>query len=138
MPPFTTGMSATVVIGQTEYFFQGIGTDQSSLYGPEGVAAAAGRNIWVSDTENYRALLFIDPASAAASTSSSTSFTFTLTTPSASSNAPSTTSTQEQTSGTASTASQAIPVFLYQLAAAGAFLLVLAGAYLFMRRRTAP
>jgi len=135
VPPFATGMNMTVVMGQTSYFFSGLGTDKSSLYGPEGVAAAAGGNIWVDDTENYRALLFVDPASAASATTSTTSFSFTLPTSSVSTTAPSTTGSQTQTSNTASTTSQGIPEFPYQLAAAGSFMLVLVGAYFFMRRR---
>ena len=136
VPPFTTGMNATVVIGQTEYFFQGLGTDQSSLYDPEGIAAAPGGNLWVDDAENYRALLFVDPASAATSTTTSTSFTFTLPTSSESTTAPSTTTSQVQTTSGGATTSQAVPVFPYQLAAVGAFVLVMAGAYALLRRRT--
>ena len=138
VPPFTTGMNATVVIGQTSYFSAGLATDQSSLYGPEGVAAAAGGNIWVDDTENYRALLFVDPASAASSTATTSSFTLTFTTSSASTSTPSSATTQVQTTSTASTTSQNIPVFPYQLAVAGTFMLVLVGAYIFMRRRNMP
>ena len=136
--PFATGMGATVVLGQDSYFSSGLGTSQSLLYGPESVAAAAGGNIWVDDTENYRALLFVDPASAATSTTTTSSFTLTLPTSSTSTTAPSTTASQTQTTSTASTTSQGIPAFPYQLAAAGAFMAVLAGAYIFMRRRNLP
>ena len=140
VPPFTTGMNATVVLGQTEYFFQGIGTDQSSLYGPEGVAAAPGGNIWVDDTENYRVLLFVDPASAATSTTTSTSFTLSFPTSSASTTTTgtSTTASQVQTASTGTTTSQAVPAFPLQFAVAGGFVMVLAGAYMFMRRRNVP
>ena len=139
VPPFATGMNAMVVLGQDSYFFSGEGTSQTSLIGPESVAAAPGGNLWVDDTENYRVLLFTDPASAASSTTSSTSLTLTLPTSSASTiTAPSTTtgSSTVQTSGTVTTTSQSVPAFPYQLAVAGAFVLALAGAYIFMRRKT--
>ena len=138
VPPFSTGMNATVVLGQTSYFFASLGTDRSSFYGPEAVAPAPGGNIWVDDTENYRALLFVDPASAASSTTTPTSLTFTFTTSSVSTTAPSTTPTQTETTNTASTASQTIPVFPYQLVVAASFIMVLAGAYIFLRRRNLP
>jgi sugar lactone lactonase YvrE len=140
VPPFSTGMNATVVIGQESYFFSGLGTDQSSLNYPEGLAAGANGNIWVADTENYRVLLFVDPASAATvTTSTSTTLTPTaiITSTAASQTA---SSSQAQTSAlssvsTSSATSAGIPEFPYQLAAAGIFTLVLAGVYVLIRRR---
>jgi hypothetical protein len=153
VPPFSTGMNATVVIGQTSYFFSGPGAGNSSVNDPEGLAAGSNGNLWVDDSGNYRVLLFVDPASAASSSTTSTTFTPTIpvaTTSSqtasssqtkaiatSSSNVPSATSVSSASSATSSSTSSAdLPEFPYQFAVVGIFTLVLAGAYLFSRRRS--
>jgi sugar lactone lactonase YvrE len=133
-PPFSTGMSATVIIGQDSYFFSGTGIDQSSLYGPQGIAAGGGGNLWVADTGNDRVLLFEDPSSAAAVS--------TATTQSSSAPQGQTSATQAASSetGTTTAASSSggggIPEFPYQITTVGVFTLALAAAYLFARRRS--
>jgi sugar lactone lactonase YvrE len=156
VPPFSTGMSATVVIGQTSYFFSGPGAGNSSVNDPEGLAAGPNGNLWVDDSGNYRVLLFVDPASAAtASTTTSTTLTPTVpvtTTTSSQAQTTATTSSQAVSSSQAQTTSSssssvasatssptssaALPEFPYQVAAVSIFTLMLAGAYLFLRRRS--
>ena len=143
VPPFSTGMGATVVIGQTSYFFSGPGTDQSSVSDPHGLAAGPNGNLWVDDSENYRVLLFTDPASAAtASTTTSTAFTpttpVTSTTSQAASSQAQTTTTSSSSAASAtstSASSGGIPEFPFQFALVSILTLVVAGAYLFTRRR---
>jgi hypothetical protein len=148
VPPFSTGMNATVVIGQTSYFSSGPSFGNSSVYEPKGLAAGPNGNLWVDDSGNNRVLLFSDPASAASTTTYTTftptipptsttiSPTSTSSSQSASSQPQTTTSVASATSAaSASTPSTAVPEFPYQLALASAFTLVLAGVYVFMRRR---
>jgi len=142
VPPFATGMNANVVIGQTSYFFSGPGAGNSSVYDPEGLASGPNGNLWVDDSGNYRVLLFTDPASAATSTTATTTPTIIATTATSSQTTSSTQvgTTTASTSSVASTTSStspstAVPEFPYQFALATLFTLVLAGAYIAMRRR---
>jgi hypothetical protein len=144
VPPFSTGMNATVVIGQTSYFYSGPSSGNSSLYDPWGLAAGPNGNLWVDDSGNYRVLLFNDPASAASS--STTTTTPTITVPPTSATSSQTTTSQTQTSATSAssvatatssaTSSAAVPEFPLQISLAVTFTLVLAAVYVFMRRRT--
>ncbi len=143
VPPFSTGMNATVVIGQTSYFFSGPAAGNSSVNDPEGLAAGPNGNLWVADSGNYRVLLFTDPASAASSSSTSTTLiqttpsTTTISSTKASSSQGQTTtaSTSSVASATSTPTSSGIPEFPPQFVLASLLTLVLAGAYLFMRRR---
>jgi len=144
VPPFSTGMNATVVIGQTSYFFSGPGAGNSSVNDPEGLAAGPNGDLWVDDSGNYRVLLFVDPASAASSLTTSTTLTPTIPVATSTSSliATSTSSLASVTSVSSvasttsnSTSSAALPEFPYQFAAVVTLTLVLAGVYLFMRRR---
>ena len=138
VPPFSTGMNATVIIGQTSYFYSTPGTSNSSLTYPEGLAALPNGNLLVDDTGNYRVLLFVDPASAASSSTTTTTptFTFTSTSTTSSQTQTATTSTSSVVTATSeSSSSTAVPEFPLQIALATAFTLILATAYVFMRRR---
>jgi streptogramin lyase len=59
--PFTSGMSASLVIGQSDFTTAGSSTSQNGLYGPEGVAFDSAGNLWVADTFNNRTLEFTPP-----------------------------------------------------------------------------
>ena len=132
VPPFSTGMNATVVLGQSSYFNSGPGSDQSSLYYPLGLAAGPNGNPWVDDSGNYRVLLFTDPAATASTTTTTTqqsSATTSAVPPSQ------TTTSGAGTQSSSSTASGGIPEFPFQLAAVTAFTLLTLGAYALTRRR---
>ena len=127
--PFSTGMNATVIIGQDSYFFSEQGVAQASLYDPEGVAAAGGGNLWVADTGNDRVLLFVNPSAAAAVS----------TTASQTTTGPQLQTSQVQTTNPVSTAttgttSGGIPEFPYQFVVMGIVTLFMVGSYLAARR----
>ena len=60
-PPFVTGQSASVVIGQPDFTSSGSATTAISLNGPYGIAFDATGNLWVSDFHNNRVLKFTPP-----------------------------------------------------------------------------
>jgi sugar lactone lactonase YvrE len=64
-PPFTTGMNASLVIGQPDFSTAAANTSQSGLGsaqgGPGGLAFDAGGNLWVTDFGNNRVLEFKPP-----------------------------------------------------------------------------
>jgi sugar lactone lactonase YvrE len=135
VPPFSTGMTASVIIGQDSYFFSGAGVDQSSLYGPQGIAAGSAGNLWVADTGNYRVLLFVDPSvasAASATTTQATSASQAQTSATQSSSGVDTT-----TAISSSTGGSGVPEFPYQATVVGVFTLALAATYLFARRHDA-
>jgi sugar lactone lactonase YvrE len=59
-PPFTTGMAASVVIGQSSFTGSESGINSTNLSGPSQIAYAGG-SLWVADYENNRILEFPGP-----------------------------------------------------------------------------
>jgi sugar lactone lactonase YvrE len=59
-PPFTSGMAATLVIGQTGFGTDTSGHSATQLYGPEGISFSGGA-LWVADEENNRVVSFPPP-----------------------------------------------------------------------------
>jgi len=57
-PPFTTGMAASLVIGQTDFNSNSPGTSQTALRYPNGIGFDAVGNLWVADSANNRVLMF--------------------------------------------------------------------------------
>ena len=57
-PPFYTGESASIVIGQTSFTSGSFGTTASTLNSPEGIAFDSAGNLWVADSGNNRILEF--------------------------------------------------------------------------------
>ena len=62
-PPFTIGMSASLVIGQSSFTTSTSATSQTGLYDPAGMAFDPTGNLWVSDVQNNRVLEYIPPFS---------------------------------------------------------------------------
>jgi sugar lactone lactonase YvrE len=62
-PPFTTGMAASLVIGQTSFTTSTPGTTAVNLSAPTGVAIDARGNLWLTDSSNSRVLEFAPPFS---------------------------------------------------------------------------
>lgn len=60
-PPFTNGMLASLVIGQTTFTTGIAATTQTGLRGPYGLSFDASGNLWVSDAANNRVLKFNAP-----------------------------------------------------------------------------
>lgn len=60
-PPFTTGMAATVAIGQTDLISGSCGTTASTLDSPLGLAFDSSGNLWTGDYTNNRVLEFKAP-----------------------------------------------------------------------------
>lgn len=60
-PPFSTGRSASLVLGQTIFTSGTSSASQSGLYDPAGVALDPKGNLWVADTGNNRVLEFSFP-----------------------------------------------------------------------------
>ena len=61
-PPFSNGMAASLVLGQTSFLSNSAGTTASNLSFPVDVAASAGV-VWVADFSNERVLGFSSPFS---------------------------------------------------------------------------
>lgn len=59
--PFTTGMSASLVIGQPNFTSNAIGTTASTFIEPTSIAFDSAGNLWVADPENNRVLEFQKP-----------------------------------------------------------------------------
>ena len=60
-PPFTNGMLASLVIGQTDFSGDNYETSQTKLYYPFGLAFDPSGNFWISDAANNRVLMFKTP-----------------------------------------------------------------------------
>ncbi len=60
-PPFSNGMAASLVIGQTDFVSNGQATTQTGLRSPEGLGFDAAGNLWVADINNDRVLMFKPP-----------------------------------------------------------------------------
>ncbi len=61
-PPFSTGMTASLVIGQSSFNSSSSGLGNSSLYDPRSVAVSSSM-VWVADSDNNRILGFPSPFS---------------------------------------------------------------------------
>ncbi|MFI5345768.1 MAG: fibronectin type III domain-containing protein [Elusimicrobiota bacterium] len=62
-PPFSTGMNASVVLGQPDFVSGASGTSQSAFSNPVGLAADPSGNVWIADYANNRTLEFSPPFS---------------------------------------------------------------------------
>jgi sugar lactone lactonase YvrE len=63
VPPFSNGMSASLVLGQADFLSQTAATSQSGMHGPVALAFNKSGNLWVADFDNNRALEFVPPFS---------------------------------------------------------------------------
>jgi sugar lactone lactonase YvrE len=61
LPPFTTGMGASLAIGQSSTSGWQDNTTQSGLWEPGGIAFDAAGDLWVADSTNNRVLEFVPP-----------------------------------------------------------------------------
>lgn len=61
-PPFSTGMAASIAIGQTDLNSSNCGTTASMLDSPLGLAFDANGNLWTGDYINNRVLEFTGPS----------------------------------------------------------------------------
>ncbi len=59
--PLSSGMSATVVIGQANFTSASSGVSSTNLQAPVGIAFDSSGNLWVADTSNNRVLQFTPP-----------------------------------------------------------------------------
>lgn len=57
-PPFSTGMAASLVIGQPDFVHSVEEASQTGLNEPAGLVFDAVGNIWIADTYNHRVLMF--------------------------------------------------------------------------------
>lgn len=62
-PPFTTGQSARVVLGQPDFTSSSPATTATGLSQPYGIAIDGSGNVWISDLGNIRVLKFAAPFS---------------------------------------------------------------------------
>jgi sugar lactone lactonase YvrE len=77
VPPFSTGMAATLAIGQTSFTTRVSGLTSSTFLGPDD-AIVSGDTLWVADGSNNRVLWFEEPfmmGEAASGVIGQTSFT---------------------------------------------------------------
>jgi len=142
--PITPGENATVVLGQQD-FVTGpsagiLNATQSNLSTPEGLTVDASGNLWVADDGSLNRVLEFSASVIGTSTTASSTIASSTTTSMQSSSivlsSQTTTSAQSISSATSNaSATGSIPEFPYQFAFATVFTLVLAGAYIAMRRR---
>jgi sugar lactone lactonase YvrE len=59
VPPFTTAMAASLVIGQTDFVSSGVALTASGLDFPTGIAFDRAGNLWVGDSGNSRVLAYV-------------------------------------------------------------------------------
>ena len=62
-PPFSNGMAANLVIGQSTFGTSASVTSQTGLHSPSGLVIDSAGNLWVSDQSNQRVLRFSSPFS---------------------------------------------------------------------------
>ena len=62
-PPFSSGMNASVVIGQANFTSSGTATTQNGLSYPFGVATDSAGNLYIVDYENSRVMMYQPPFS---------------------------------------------------------------------------
>ena len=62
-PPFATGMSASLVLGQTDFTTAAVATTQNGMNRPFGIAFDSSGNLYVADEGNSRTLQFAPPFS---------------------------------------------------------------------------
>lgn len=62
-PPFVTGMSASLVLGQADFTTSISATTQNGMAGPSGIAFDSSGNLYVADANNSRTLQFAPPFS---------------------------------------------------------------------------
>jgi len=62
-PPFSNGMNASLVIGQANFTTSTLATTQNGLYSPQSISFDSSGNLWVSDYNNNRVLMFSPPFS---------------------------------------------------------------------------
>jgi sugar lactone lactonase YvrE len=62
-PPFSNGMAAKLVLGQSTFTASARATSQGGLSGPAGIAFDSSGNLWVADHNNNRTLMFAPPFS---------------------------------------------------------------------------
>jgi sugar lactone lactonase YvrE len=60
-PPFANGMTASLVIGQTDFVSSATATTASGLDFPTGMAFDSSGSLWIGDTDNSRVLQFNPP-----------------------------------------------------------------------------
>jgi sugar lactone lactonase YvrE len=60
-PPFTTGMSASLVIGQPNFTSNATGTTSSTFTEPTSIAFDSNGDLWAADPQNNRVLEFQKP-----------------------------------------------------------------------------
>jgi|GEM_PF-655773 sugar lactone lactonase YvrE len=60
-PPFSNGMAANTVIGQSDFTHNGQATTQTGFDNPSALTFDSAGNLWVSDQENNRVLMFKPP-----------------------------------------------------------------------------
>ncbi len=60
-PPFGSGGSAAVVLGQGSFAGAAAGTSAENLTGPDGLAFDAAGDLWVADAGNHRVVEFVPP-----------------------------------------------------------------------------
>jgi sugar lactone lactonase YvrE len=61
VPPFATGMNASLVIGQADFISLTPATTSTGLSGPEFIAFDGSGNLWLTDTGNNRVLKYVPP-----------------------------------------------------------------------------
>ena len=61
VPPFTTGMAATVALGQPLLTTYASATTRAGLFEPSGVTVGPGGDVWVADSLNNRVLEYVPP-----------------------------------------------------------------------------
>jgi len=61
VPPFTTGMAATVALGQPSLAAYTSATTRAGLFNPSGVTVGPGGDVWVADSSNNRVLEYVPP-----------------------------------------------------------------------------
>ena len=63
VPPFSNGMNASLVLGQSSFTTNAFATTQSGLYSPYSVFIDSSGNAWVADHDNSRVLMYVPPFS---------------------------------------------------------------------------
>jgi hypothetical protein len=140
--PFSTGETASLVIGQSSFTSNAVAVTSTGFAGPADLAFDSGGNLWAADQYNHRILEYAT-SSSTSSSSSSSSHTSSSSSSSSSHTSSSSSSSSSHASSSSSSVSTTSPrvgswIYLGTAAAVVVVIIIVAAYYTTIRGRSKP